>query len=523
MRLLNRIIFYPFCFAALPILALLGHNVREVAFSVAIRPLVISWILTILIWGLTFVFIRDWNRSALIVSVALILFFSYGHVYHILRDTSKLGYELARHRYLISFYLIVSFAAMWWILKRSQESIDQRRYLNFVGILLLIYPLSQIVKYVWVESHGALAEVSHPSQVSSLNPPGYQALPDIYYIILDSYTRADSLEEDYSFDNSAFLDSLRSLGFYVADCSRCNYCSTNTSLVSSLNMAYLPQLKEDLKDVWVDDEFWLLIKNSQVRTTLEALGYKTIAFDTGTEWTRLRDADFYLGAYEENVLTQVINPFEALLIKSTAGLILKDYYELSILARKREMYRPVNFAIYGFELFAKTQLYILDTIPQLPYIPGPKWVFVHLLTPHVPRIFLPDGDIVDDPGFYSGPGDGPINEEYEVKGYVNEVRFVNNRMLEIVQTLIDKSSRPVIIVIQGDHGGKGDSHLNILNAYYFPDGKDEYLYPSISPVNTFRLIFDKYLGGNYGLLEDETYERLDSPLIIQERFPHCVE
>jgi hypothetical protein len=31
------------------------------------------------------------------------------------------------------------------------------------------------------------------------------------------------------------------------------------------------------------------------------------------------------------------------------------------------------------------------------------------------------------------------------------------------------------------------------------------LYKSISPVNTFRVIFNEYFGGNYELLDDRSY------------------
>jgi hypothetical protein len=31
------------------------------------------------------------------------------------------------------------------------------------------------------------------------------------------------------------------------------------------------------------------------------------------------------------------------------------------------------------------------------------------------------------------------------------------------------------------------------------------LYPTITPVNTFRLIFNAYFGGNYEMLEDISY------------------
>ena len=47
--------------------------------------------------------------------------------------------------------------------------------------------------------------------------------------------------------------------------------------------------------------------------------------------------------------------------------------------------------------------------------------------------------------------------------------------------------------------------MRILNAYYLPDGGEEVLYPSISPVNTFRLILNYYFGTSYPLLDDTAY------------------
>jgi hypothetical protein len=45
----------------------------------------------------------------------------------------------------------------------------------------------------------------------------------------------------------------------------------------------------------------------------------------------------------------------------------------------------------------------------------------------------------------------------------------------------------------------------MLNAFLFPDRDYSRVYPSISPVNTFRLIFSQYLGQDYALLPDRSY------------------
>ncbi|OGG20246.1 hypothetical protein A3D03_03390 [Candidatus Gottesmanbacteria bacterium RIFCSPHIGHO2_02_FULL_40_13] len=47
--------------------------------------------------------------------------------------------------------------------------------------------------------------------------------------------------------------------------------------------------------------------------------------------------------------------------------------------------------------------------------------------------------------------------------------------------------------------------MGILNAYYLPKGGDKLLYPTISLVNTFRVVFNHYFGQNYQLLNDDSF------------------
>jgi len=49
--------------------------------------------------------------------------------------------------------------------------------------------------------------------------------------------------------------------------------------------------------------------------------------------------------------------------------------------------------------------------------------------------------------------------------------------------------------------------FSILNAYYLPNGGHDLLYDSITPVNTFRVIFNHYFGKDYGLLKDRSFYR----------------
>ncbi|MBN1546201.1 MAG: hypothetical protein JW902_06035, partial [Syntrophaceae bacterium] len=47
--------------------------------------------------------------------------------------------------------------------------------------------------------------------------------------------------------------------------------------------------------------------------------------------------------------------------------------------------------------------------------------------------------------------------------------------------------------------------FSILNCYYMPYDGSHNLYKEITPVNTFRVIFNHYFGTNYKILEDKSY------------------
>ena len=46
--------------------------------------------------------------------------------------------------------------------------------------------------------------------------------------------------------------------------------------------------------------------------------------------------------------------------------------------------------------------------------------------------------------------------------------------------------------------------MAILNAYYFPDHESA-VYPEITPVNSFRLLFNNYFDTDFDLLENVSY------------------
>ncbi len=223
-----------------------------------------------------------------------------------------------------------------------------------------------------------------------------------------------------------------------------------------------------------------------------------MAFQTGYPWSELEDADYYISPTRGNLALRSITPFEAMLIESTALLPYREY-------RSREQIDKMSRLNHPWKEHIELVRFNLDALSEIPKIDGPKFVFAHILVPHIPFVFAGDGTLRSDPGFWEGKNALPVDANYEKDGYAGQVEFIDNQVLSIFQEIIANSSTPPIIVIMGDHGFKQIDRNKILNAYYFPDGDYSGISETISPVNTFRIIFDRYFGTDFGLLVDRSF------------------
>jgi hypothetical protein len=161
-------------------------------------------------------------------------------------------------------------------------------------------------------------------------------------------------------------------------------------------------------------------------------------------------------------------------------------------------------------------LFQFDAIRSASRLAGPTFTFAHVLLPHEPFTFDASGNYVTE--------EQEKEKSFE-EAYIGQVEFANARIRALVDDLLDvpESERP-IIVIQSDEGPKrldwtfggdrawtdaSDSQLrmksSILNAYYLPSVDEPGLYRSITPVNSFRKIFNLYFDTELPLLPDRSY------------------
>jgi len=168
-------------------------------------------------------------------------------------------------------------------------------------------------------------------------------------------------------------------------------------------------------------------------------------------------------------------------------------------------------------------LYILNHLGDRPKLSSPIFVFAHIEAPHPPFVFGEDGQKAKImKTFTNSDGDwlirkGGLTKDEYIKGYRDQLLFINKKIKIVLDDILSRSKRPPIIILQADHGPRSmlvwedpnktyfKECMSILNAYYLPDNGDRRLYKEITPVNTFRIIFNHYFGTDYKLLKDKVY------------------
>ncbi len=482
---------HPFFFAVYPVLFFYSHNIKEITLDVIFLPLAVVLGLCLLLWLLLF-FLK--NKKGIVLSLFFILFFSYGHLEELLfGEEVKLFFPIL---YLLFFLILL--AGIFRLKKDLNKFIS---ILNIVSLFLVVISIFNIANYEL--KHRLRMTPLEFEQVGEINREitsvGEEYFPDIYYIIFDRYASSETLSEFFDFDNSIFEKELEKRGFYTASRSRANYPYSYLSLASSLNYDYLNFIFDQ---TGVSDDktiVYPLLKKSRAVQFLKSQGYKY--YHLGTWWEPIRinqlaDENFLHESFAPPLFD--LNEFSSKLIQTT----LLDFFIKNFTSIRTD-------SVDGGSRIVRYQF---DQLEKIPPMAGPKFVFAHILLTHPPYFFNKEGAIIPRT---------TIKKMEEKQLYTESVLFANRKILHLVDTLISESAKPPVIVFQADEGPyasivktdeelrRSDSRVRIrtgiLNSYYLPQRTQTILHKEITPVNTFRLIFNLYLGTSFEILEDKTF------------------
>ncbi len=503
MKDLKYIPFHPLVFALYPALFLYSHNIGMLQLHHIYRSVFFILVGSIILWAVLHLLMRHHIKSALITTFFLVLFFSYGHVQSLLGNFSERIFGIDRDLYLSAHYTIMSIILIIIIVRADNSNIGKvTQYTNTFGIILILIPSLTIFQFTISKPYTLKDDLfKHIDPYVDLNQKSGE-LPDIYYIILDGYAREDVLMDLYEYDNSEFYTFLEERGFLIARNSYANYAQTMPSLSSSLNMNYIQDLLPDIELYEHNREpLAEFLNDNLVAKLLREYGYGFVVFSTGYSGTEISNSDVYLSP------DFTLNEFENMVLNMTPVRFVAELL-------------PVRSQ---YDLHIDRIIYTFDMLPLIANNHSPAFVFAHLIVPHPPFIFNDHGVIDELPiGFSYSDGNHyhdyniVVQNEYK-DGYLNQLKYVNKQIISTIDGILKNSEIPPVIILQSDHGPglmlhwekpeKTDyrERMGILNAYYVNDVTQEFIYDSITPVNTFRIVFNSYFNSSLPLLEDRSY------------------
>ena len=497
MKALKSLSFYPFLFILYAVLAPLASNLDQIPPSLAVRPLVVLLVAAPVGMLLLYAVFRDWQYAAYLIFLVFACFFTFGHLSRLAQDRLTFLDEPRRELGFLAVWvilmLLLSLKPVWSALGGRTWMVP---FFNIVFLLALVQPVYRVLANS-IRTQPSIAATSTGAQTGAGELDlDCSSTPDIYYIIMDAYGRADVLEGLYGLDNRPFIEYLRNKGFFVAGESHTNYTQTIFSIPAALNFSYIDPPTGSQND---GQYFLKRINENALMRALKRCGYRITVLHSGYYYSDHLDADLRLSG------SGILNEFEGLLLAGSPAAVLANEFKLE----------PPE------QSYAAHRQRVQDGFNQLKWayqVPGPKFVFAHVITPHPPFVFDASGGPIQSGRSYSiGEGDefkGDL-EEYR-RGYAGQVQFANRRLEEAIDSILAKSNTPPVIIIQGDHGPgsrldwsspEGSclwERASIFNAYYLPGGSEQ-LYPSISPVNSFRVVLNTYFGTDLPLLPDRTY------------------
>lgn len=492
----NPPLVYPFLFAGYPFFFLAAHNAYQIAFSEILWPLFCFEALILLLYG----FLRFWispRKTALFLSTSLFFFFTYMPLVSFFQQTHL--HSLLLPLWILSYLASLVFLKKLPLSPLSLEKGIETRIFTRMALFLLLWSSAEILYATLTLKK--FQEKADLTSFASASPLAEKAakFPDIYYLIFDRYAGFSTLERSYHFNNFSFLKALEKKGFYVASHAQANYLKTAHSLASSLNLEYLDEMKsfEKTSD-W--RPLYPRLQNHQVGRFLKQKGYRWI--HCGSWWNPTRS-----------------NPYADLNLNwMSFSELMTLWYQMTLLYPLAQKWKLPFFPDERQEQWHRVQ-YQFETLKEIACWKGPKFVFMHIISPHVPYVF-------DQKGRYVSREESLYKSKEE--NYIEQLLYLNHKILETMDHLQSHSSTPPLVILQADEGPlpqryEQNEHefswknatlpelqekFGILNAYTLPlpsmnpSVATQAPYPTISPVNTFRLLFNLQFQENFPLLPD---------------------
>ena len=326
-------------------------------------------------------------------------------------------------------------------------------------------------------------------------------LPDIYVLIPDAYPGAATLERVFGHDNEPFLRALETRGFTVDRESHSNYWFTSLTLASMLQMRHVvddPAYSQLLDGAEGFHPGWRQQLNSNVAfEVLRQHGYEIHATDSGWEELAFRSADAFVDS-------DAFNDLEVALMRGTyVGDILDVVGPGIVTSSYRQL---VTDAFEAIELHATAAS------------DRPRFLLSHLPAPHRPFGFDEEGEPVEWDDIDAFHGVTPERMEVSPEAYgalqVGQIRWMNDRLLSTIDTILTESEGTAVILLLSDHGpgnhqpgmaGINDAAALFRNLFAARTPGETPFEAPTTPVSALSRLFNAYFGTALPIASNQTY------------------
>jgi hypothetical protein len=447
---------------------------------------------------LIFVITKNLNRTLQLVTFFSFVFLFFGVIKDSLQSFRYTSY-ISRYSLLLPILFIAFILITRAILRKEMF----RRTNLFQNTLLSIFLVIDLTQLVSLNSTSFLNRNLLVKRKHYTIPPtfGEHLKPDVYYLVFDSYPGNSFLKKYMNFDNSAFIQSLEKRQFCVVKNAKSNYNRTAFSIASTLNFQYLGDF--DHSHVGPKDyaRANLTIKQAIVPQFFLKQKYSfhnLSIFDIDTVRSVRRETFFTMSeqsVFLYNTLWERIK--NDLLWNLATGeyaisAIKRSFAELASLSKKSQGEKNIYTRI------------ILNTIGKVANENRtPKFVYAHFYLPHPPFFYDENGK--ENNLTYIVTETSLKNKDM----FLSYLKYTNRIILGLVDSIEAASGNKSVIIIQSDHGYRDytenmESYFANFSAFYFPDNDYSTVHDSLSNINTFPLIFNKYFHTNIPLQKDSS-------------------
>jgi hypothetical protein len=337
-----------------------------------------------------------------------------------------------------SLYLVVGFILATAVYLVARGTFARRTRisrlttgLNAVAAIFLLLSLVRgVVNGTVVAGAGDVASAFGPPAIAGSTDG--EGLPDIYLVVLDGYPRADTIRDRLGGDNDAFISELESRGFEVASASTSGYMYSDlafTSLFHGRHLVEIPELEDSLAGATLPAADRQALNAAPLLELFRAHGYTTIANAQAWDEPALRTVDRHVDG-------SGLNEFERHMLR---GTLIGATWEV------------IDEGLNG-TLLVPWVIDGLDFIRSSPDIdvPGPRFVFTHIPSPHFPIVFEADGTRAPSTFVTAHPDQVKAPEADVVEAYLGQVAFLNAELL----VALDSMDVPddAIVIVMSDHG-----------------------------------------------------------------------